>query len=174
MLAEWLRRGAARLALLWAVLRIVWRWPSADGPALVGWLTRLRVGPSPLRAYTETVWDTAPQPATLAFYQDLHTTLHSPAYAAAQRAVRETRQTLAFRERTIGLAYKHMFDLNAGRRENVLRHVQAVALTRQYAGEDLSNADADILVALAYQASRVWDDRPRQVVEPRTRMAGSA
>lgn len=74
-----------------------------------------------------------------------------PAYPPAQRAVRETAQTLGFANPAMWKPYSHMLKTDPGRAENIFRHVRAMELTVEHYGSTLSNPDKNVLVELAYQ-----------------------
>jgi hypothetical protein len=80
----------------------------------------------------------------------VRTLLEHPAYPFAQAAVRQTATTLGFTrpEAWQGLS-RHMKE-DAGRAENVFRHMRACVVTRATAPSTLTNPDCNLLVELAY------------------------
>lgn len=78
--------------------------------------------------------------------------LEHGAYPAAEVAVRETALTLGFNRPEAWRPYSHMLKADAGRAENVFRHVRACELTRQYAGSTMTNPTVNAMVELAYQS----------------------
>lgn len=76
--------------------------------------------------------------------------LESPAYYAATEAVRETARTIGFANPQAWKPYSHMLKANAGRAENVFRHVKACERTRSLVSVDLTNPEVNLVVELAY------------------------
>lgn len=76
--------------------------------------------------------------------------IESPAYYAASAAVRDTAHTLGFASPAAWRPYSRMLKANAGRAENIFRHVKACEHTRSLLSSTLSNAEVNLVVELAY------------------------
>lgn len=78
------------------------------------------------------------------------TTLDSPLYPVAKRAVRETSQTLGFNRPEAWVPYSRELKSEPARAENVFRHLHCMRLIRDYSGVTLSNPEQNLLAELAY------------------------
>lgn len=81
--------------------------------------------------------------------------VESPAFAAAQTAVRDTAKTLGFANRESWVPYSRMLKDNPNRAENIFRHVRACELTRGALSSTLTNPEVNLAVELAYCAFAV-------------------
>lgn len=81
--------------------------------------------------------------------------LESPAYPAAQQAVRTTATTLGFNRQEAWKDYARELKSDLGRMENVYRHLKACHLLRDAAGSTLTNPQQNLLTELAYHGFTV-------------------
>lgn len=134
----WLGQTWDRLRWVWHLGRLLWAWPPDQRVAIEVWVGRLEAYDRERRGVLERV-------ALL---------LESPRYDWARQAVRTTAGTLNFNdEPRAALAYSRLIKQNAGRRENVFRHVQATELLTaqaEAAGDTLTNPDRHLTAELAY------------------------
>lgn len=77
--------------------------------------------------------------------------LESPAYAVAQRAVRETARTLGFNRPEAWKNLSRALKDSPGRAENTFRHLEACRRLREASGSTLSNPVQHFTTELAYQ-----------------------
>lgn len=170
-----------RLAALWRRISFVadWAWhawwcPESERLTWRLWLSRLESTDPRCLTLAARVADTALDAERVALLHRTCDVVMGQPYGWARHAVRTTATTLGFTESSIGLRYKHVLEANAGRRDNLLRHVRAVELLRAAAeqgGVQISFNEADFVIELAYQGFCTQDEREHRRVEPRTIMA---
>jgi hypothetical protein len=81
--------------------------------------------------------------------------LEHDAFPTAQRSVRKTAVTLGFNRAESWKDLSREIKSDPGRAENTFRHLEAMRLTRvNNIGSTMTNADQNLIVELAYRASR--------------------
>ena len=167
-----------RLAWTLVVAWRAWQWPVDRRALLASWLDVLERSDLDTVTWLHTMERAQPSPEHRETLDRTYQAITSPLYAVAQQAVRRVAGTVGFTDGPKGaLAYKHLLEANAGRRDNLLRHVAATEQIRdaaQAAQIPLRNPELHLVTELAYAGFTTRDERAGRRLEPRTFLQESA